>query len=522
MQNWERSEFDEQWKDALGGAEVPPSASVWANVDRELTLADNTEGKRRIIFYQRLAAACILFAVAAGSFGVYYWRQSESSLVQLKPGIDVQSQKNPHAIEKNSSSQSGVTDTNASAENKATPLNSGKTTEVTEPPKSSANELNIRSQDQTAVATGSLAERGSTKLNLGKTTEVAAQSKSPETELSISQNQRTTTGLSTERRRANDEHQVMGKTGDEKILTVAENTSMIDEKSLAGRNNESILPKERGEDKTNYTWLTGNVDLPALELLPISEIQGEPRFTEIYRKLPYIPAAFMSEERNKKFEHEKLWASVTAASGAYAESLGASYNSPAALRIYTNAVAQYAPSATVTNAVASTGPVPTVGKSFSYGVIGGVRLAERWVLQTGVQYLNQTMGSATSQYANYGSGSLISTNEFVSVPLQAGYLLINRKIGWQLNPGVSTDFFVRNTLSNQQQSVSQGAGVDSPYRSVNFAGLMSSEFSYKLGKNYRLSVVPGVRYAINPALKSTATGGAIAWDLGFRFRYIFK
>jgi hypothetical protein len=267
-------------------------------------------------------------------------------------------------------------------------------------------------------------------------------------------------------------------------------------------------------------WLA-NVDLPALELLPIPQIE-ELQFRDIVRKLPFIPAAFMNERKGERFEHEKLWASATAASGSYSESSGSSFNSPAAMKIFTNAILLSSTSPNVSSIVPSTGPVPTVGKSYSYGVIGGMRVAEKWVLQAGVQYMNQTVGSSASQYANYGSGSLISTNEFVSVPVQAGYLLINRKLGWQLNPGMSTDFFVRNTLSNQQTSVSQGAGTDSPYRSVNFAGLMSSEFSYRLGKNYRLSVVPGMRYSLNPALKSVTTGSAVSWDVGFRFRYIFK
>jgi hypothetical protein len=121
-----------------------------------------------------------------------------------------------------------------------------------------------------------------------------------------------------------------------------------------------------------------------------------------------------------------------------------------------------------------------------------------------------------------------SANEFISVPVQAGYLFIDKKIGLQLNSGVSTDFFVRNTLSDptgQRQSYSQSAGQDSPYRAVNFSGLMSSEVSYKLGRHYRLSLVPGMRYSFAPVLKSSAgssTGNNMVWDIGFRFRYIFK
>src|SRR5689334_10529042 len=82
MHNLERSEFDEQWKDAFVKAEVAPSASVWANLDRELTLAESEDDKRRVVFYQRLAAACVLFALLGGLFGVYHWKQNETQIAQ--------------------------------------------------------------------------------------------------------------------------------------------------------------------------------------------------------------------------------------------------------------------------------------------------------------------------------------------------------------------------------------------------------------------------------------------------------
>jgi len=497
MQNLERSEFDEQWKGAFDGAEVAPSASVWANVDRGLTLAENTEGKRRIVFYQRLAAASVLFAVVAGTFGVYYRRQHEASIVKLNPSkaTQVNSQVNPKVTENNSSSQTQATSLDPSNEKETVKSDSEKPTEATAQLNLSAKEKNSTSQNQALIATNALNETKTNGLN----------SRNTISKTDAIQNQQATARSSSESKNGNAIDKLSPN-------AIAEKTSVL------AKNNSTT---EKTLERSEASWLAANVELPGLEMLPTAEIQGDPKQTEIYRRLPYIPAAFMNASNDRKFEHEKLWASVTAASGSYTESAGSSYNSTAAMKTYYNAV-QVSPGLSNSYTSPSTGAVPTVGRSYSYGVIGGVRLAERWVLQTGVQYLNQQMGSSSSPYANYGSGGMISTNEFVSVPVQAGYLLVNKKIGWQLNPGVSTDFFVRNTLSNQQQSISQGAGDNSPYRSVNFAGLMSSEFSYKLGKNYRLSLVPGMRYSFNPALKSTTTGSAIAWDVGFRFRYIFK
>lgn len=553
MQNWERSEFDEQWKDAFEGAEIAPSPSVWANVDQKLTLLDHQDGKRRIVFYQRLAAACVLFALMAGGFGVYHWKQSEISVAQLnsEKTPEATAQKKSTVGDENVSSQNQV-ESNSVTENATKPLNSKKSrnaatsSRLPSDEKNSAANSNSRLSGNKAVQSNSRKAAdavGQSKSSLDKNG-TSSTRQAPVTD--DSSNGNTVAQVNSEKvqdvkslvnstdennqpqqymkkNSANDGKSVAAVRDQNDGSNVAATNAMPKEKSVADGNSKAFS-SANGESRNNASLAT-SVDLPELEQLPIAEIQGEPRFAEIYRKLPYIPSSFMNESRSKKFEHEKLWASVTAASGAYTEGSGASYNTMAAMNVYNSAFAQSSPpqaSGLFNLSNSNTATAPTVGKSYSYGVIGGVRLAERWVLQTGVQYMNQTMGNSSSQYVNYGSGSLISTNEFLSVPVQAGYLLINRKMGWQLNPGISTDFFVRNTLSNQQLSMSQGAGADSPYRSVNFAGLMSSEFSYKLGKNYRLSLVPGMRYSFNPALKSVTTGSGIAWDVGFRFRYIFK
>jgi hypothetical protein len=57
-----------------------------------------------------------------------------------------------------------------------------------------------------------------------------------------------------------------------------------------------------------------------------------------------------------------------------------------------------------------------------------------------------------------------------------------------------------------------------------WSALMSTEVSYKMGKHYRIALVPGMRYSLNPVLKSDqgSQGNPMIWDVGFRFRYIFK
>ncbi len=186
-----------------------------------------------------------------------------------------------------------------------------------------------------------------------------------------------------------------------------------------------------------------------------------------------------------------------------------------------------------------------LGTSRSVGVTIGKHVTRRWVILGGINYLTQTSGY-TSNSSNQGQAYLASygslkpasavtfTNpypinsvlEFVAVPVQAGYLIVDRKLGLQMNAGISTDFLLRNTLQDptgQVSGFSQGAGTDSPYRFVvNWAGLISTELSYRLARQYRVSIVPGIRYLFNPVFKSGTADHPYVTDIGFRFRYILR
>lgn len=229
------------------------------------------------------------------------------------------------------------------------------------------------------------------------------------------------------------------------------------------------------------------------------------------------------EEENKKSK-ENIWASVGVGAGSYRPNR----------EVVTN-----------DNVSSSKG-----GASYSAGVNVAGRISRRLVLQGGVSYMSQSAdfistsankgGASLSEYvrpslSNEGSAAgapvssytVNSSLQFVSVPVQAGYVIVDQAFSIQLNGGVATDLFISNTLvpdDKQLQKVTQTAGKDSPYRTVTFSGLLGTEFSYRIANQYRISLNPGLRYSLSSIYKDeiAARITPVTFDVSLRFRYIFK
>ena len=460
MEDMEGNKFEDKWKAAVAGAEVQPSDSVWSSVESELIVAENQKMKHQVVFYQRLAAACIIFALLLGAVGFYYGINSDESLVAAFST----NQSNPvvQAIPKGESGEEKnlIPDNNTLKESvKLLPGKSVVEKMVTfyrhnnNPPRL----VNPDSAKNVSVETASAPPANTT--------------------------------LSTDR-------------ADRKNLTAMQI-------AIAVRNESPIKIQKQKEESIELDGLTKTANLKeTVEIKP-----------------------------EKYSEH--LWASLGLSAGNYNPGFISSNYSVSALGSPGNP-----------NYQGSSTNRPAVGTSYSVGLALGKRVAARWIIQGGINYLNQNSGytsdittapsssnqaqafdlynvsvKAASSVTFTNPYQINSTLEFISIPVQAGYLLVDRKMGFQMNAGIATDFFIRNSLadqSGQAKSYSQGAGSNSPYRSVNWAGLVSTELSYKVGRQYRVSLVPGVRYLFNSALKSGATSNSYVADIGFRFRYILK
>lgn len=234
------------------------------------------------------------------------------------------------------------------------------------------------------------------------------------------------------------------------------------------------------------------------------------------------------EEDKTSASNEKLWASVGVGAGSYKPNRQV-----------------------LSEGNASSGSVTGESYTLTFSIAG--KISKRVFLQGGISYLTQN-ADFTSASSNKGAASLSeyyrpalneahspgnpqnvgpdsyqlnSSLQFVSIPVQAGFLLVDRTFSVQLNGGISTDLFISNTLTpatDYYQKVTQAAGQDSPYRTVNFSGLAGTEFSYKIADRYRISVNPGLRYSLHSIYKEgvAAEITPVTFDVSLRFRYIFK
>lgn len=477
----ERRKFEDSFKQAFESVEVNTSDNVWIGIELELEKAEGEKTKRRLLFYKLLAAASITLTLCVAGIG-YYIIDSKTAALNEQLAADVMIQQPADASNSTSDETSG---TSASA---------GQLKQT--------NEISTRERERKNLPPSGFVARSASE-STGKLTVKENSSESDNTA-------------------------IVSAPAFEENSKVA--SSDVDSK-YADRGVPSF-PKAIGAAKEPILVIPKNeVDPGALLLAQIAA--EEQKYAQL-------------DKKQKENAAEKLWTSVGFAAGGFS-----SVNTGVSPSSANNAIAYTTSTVPDKQAKAS-------GVTYSVGVNVGTRLSKRWTIQGGVNYLTQSSDYiATNVVAEnnfqtlkaesineldklpqladaYASSKLTPTFpysvnnnvKFFSVPVQAGYLLVNKKFGLQLNAGVSTDLFLENTITPEGGSLNvttQGRGEDSPYRSVNFSGLMGTEFSYRFGTHYRIALNPGLRYPLNSVYKNDVgiQSTPLTFDVGLRFKYIF-
>jgi hypothetical protein len=484
MQNLEKQKFEESWRSAFDGAEMTPSDSVWNGLEVRLASDESAVMKKRVVFYQRLAAALTVFALLSGTYAFFNTQQQGVNQITSSPTTEEQ-----------------VNKSNANPD-----------------PTTSANNA-VREKTNADQAVTPLAE---TTVS-GNSNNDVAQNISPA---------------------------ITRKSNASKNDGSSSVSTLIAEPTPA---TIALIPVEEQMDEEVVVTDQTETKIAGL-VVADSDIQPDDSVTIVTNQLETLLLsadqinAFAEEQHAKEKKEqpaaERMWLGMGAAAGSY--NPGASLTNGAQSMDF---MANHDPKFSVASLTqAPQSNQKKIGSAYSVGMAVGKRLGKRWVLQSGLNLLRQQLEytsnfteltssnrqkSSVAEYFDASSSVSITTPytvnsamEIVSVPVQAGYMIVDRRVGWQMNAGVSQDFFIRNTLTDESGSserFSQGAGSDSPYHSLNWSALFSTELSYRIGDHYRLSLVPGMRYSLRPMLKDTRDEGTpLVMDVGFRFKYLFN
>lgn len=492
MKNMERENFEESLRNALEKAGIAPSDKVWTNIELDLEKEKGGNLRKRLLFYQILAAASVVFAMAIGGVGLYY---------NLNPGQPATNNNNV-ALQTSPSSDIGSSAEGISREE--TDLSSASETETSQGGFPSAENTASPQEKNPTPGNVASAENHGVPIRTNRATAPVPENK----------------------------NSIDGRTEHES-------------RSVALSNTEEVyppLPVALDDRHLPALYTPGRVQVT----IPSKQETVDP-VVAMMAQLEQREREIQAEEKNKKDKgsaDENLWTSIGFAAGSF-NTMQSSTSSPSPM---------------IASLAAPIVDQETKGTGYSYsmGVNLGTKISERWVIQGGVNYLthasqytanNVVVSSGTYQQQRFKpatTNELLNASEmdlsnkivysapynvnnsmrYLSIPMQAGYLLINKTFGLQLNAGVATDLFLQNTVSADSDDLdktTQPGGSDSPYRTVNLSGLLGTEVSYRFSEHYRIALNPGIRYPFSTIYKSElgVQSTPLTFDVGLRFRYIF-
>ncbi len=476
----ERGKFEDSVREVFTRAEADPGENVWINIELQLEKEKGQLLRRRLFYYQLVAAASVLIAVTA-SFGLYFsgaWNETPSLVASNS--ADVQHEDQATISER--ADEGGFAD----AGNKLS------SSEIT----GSNETLPHPSGDRTPLVHQS-EQHGKQRTGAGESDGVAS---------------------------------------------MAGGSDMLYGTAIAATEREKMVSRL---DREPATKLAGPVEAPYEIAMPMQTAMDP--VVEMLARLEQRERELRESDKDETgSEWENVWTSVGFSAGSFSA---------------TNAGLSAQPGNTflAMNAPIADREAKASGMSYSMGINLGTRIAERWVLQGGVNVLQQSSEyMATNAFVENGSvtnfrppsmqalrtfnlnfantGGLVATApyqvnndlRYLTIPIQAGYLIVNRDLGVQLNAGVATDVFLENRISAEGVDQSEPevfkAGDDVPYKGLNFSGLFGTEISYRFGDHYRVSITPGLRYPFTSIYKTEmgVRSSPLTMDVGLRLRYIFE
>lgn len=118
--------------------------------------------------------------------------------------------------------------------------------------------------------------------------------------------------------------------------------------------------------------------------------------------------------------------------------------------------------------------------------------------------LPERFGEMDNSFQMMTYGGFSQVFDFMEVPLNLRYRLIDRQLALELFSGVSTNFMVGNSVFLDNASDSRKVGSTANAADVSFSGLAGITLIYPLGRHFSLSMEPRATYWLSSINKSSA------------------
>lgn len=128
---------------------------------------------------------------------------------------------------------------------------------------------------------------------------------------------------------------------------------------------------------------------------------------------------------------------------------------------------------------------------------------------------NQVMQSSQN------TGNLNQRTQYIEVPLELSYAILNKKFGVAIKGGMSTLFLTENEVTIKAPDGNMQIGKASNLNEVHFSSNVGLGLSYSFMKNFQLNVEPTLKYQINTFNKNSEdfTPYVIGVNTGISYKF---
>jgi len=123
--------------------------------------------------------------------------------------------------------------------------------------------------------------------------------------------------------------------------------------------------------------------------------------------------------------------------------------------------------------------------------------------------------------SNENLGNLNQRTQYIEVPVEMSYAILNKKFGVAIKGGMSTLFLTENVVSIRANDGNMQIGKASNLNNVHFSSNVGLGFSYNFMKNFQLNLEPTLKYQINTFNKNSEdfTPYVIGVNTGISYKF---